>query len=260
MPTDRIEDDALAQGPLADRQLVDVEEVHRGREELGPGDDELDSLGVESLDLLALRGRRFEQLAVQRLELLAREAELVERTGDRLVASGGDHLGEIFERATAADRQLGLELRDLDREWAEDVDEVLAQPATITLGDGIGAHELRAEPRDAEPLACGPLQAGRVAHHDLDAPATEVEAQRGARVDQHRGADRGEDQAGFLEPVDDVRGDAGLRLDAIEHRVTVGGAPQRARGAARAPRSRRLPRRAGGTGAWSGPRRPPRQT
>ncbi len=86
-----------------------------------------------------------------------------------------------------------------------------------------------AEPRDAEPLAHGPLQAGRVADHDLDAPAAEVEAQRRPGIDQHRGADRGEDEPGLLEPVDDVRADAGLRLDAIEDRVTVGGAAQRAR-------------------------------
>ena len=55
---------------------------------------------------------------------------------------------------------------------------------------GIGAHVLRAQAGDAEPLARRPLQPGRVADHDLDAPAAEVEAERGAGIDQDRGADR----------------------------------------------------------------------
>ena len=39
----------------------------------------------------------------------------------------------------------------------------------------------------------------------------------------------GEDEPRLLEPVDDVGGDAGLGLDAVEHRVAVARAAQRAR-------------------------------
>ena len=107
--TDRVEHDALAQRPLADRELVDLEQLHRGGEELRAGDDEVDPLGVEALDALALRRRRREQLVVERLELLARERQLVERAGDRLVAARRDHVREVLERAAAPDRHLRLE-------------------------------------------------------------------------------------------------------------------------------------------------------
>ena len=153
MTTDCVEDDALSQRPLTDRHLVDLEQLHRDREELGPGDDELDPLRVEALDLLALaRGGRHE-LLVQGFELRARERELVQGAGDRLVTPRRHHLGEIFERAAAADGELRLELHDVDGERTEDVDEVLAEATAVALRDGVRVHELCTESRDPESFA-----------------------------------------------------------------------------------------------------------
>ena len=63
----------------------------------------------------AIGGLRREQLLVQREELLARDRELVQRRGGVLVAPRRDHLGQVLERAAAADRELGFERLDLAR-------------------------------------------------------------------------------------------------------------------------------------------------
>jgi hypothetical protein len=102
---------------------------------------------------------------VQRLELLPREAELVQRAGDRLVPSRRDHVGDVLQRAAAADGELGLEAHDLDGTRAEHVDEVLAQATPVALADRVRAHVLGGEAGDDEPHASGPNQSRRVADH-----------------------------------------------------------------------------------------------
>ena len=106
----------------------------------------------------------------------------------------------------------------------------VAQRAAVALGDRVGAHVLGAEPRDAERHAGGPRQAAGVADHHLEAPAAEVEAHRGRRVEHDRRADRTEDQARLLQPADHLDAHAGFRLDAVDHLAAVLGAPDRAGG------------------------------
>ena len=60
-------------------------------------------------------------------------------------------------------------------------------------------------------------------------PPPRSKHKRGARIDQHRGANRGEDEARFFEAVDHVGRDPGLGFDPVEHRVTVAGTPERTR-------------------------------
>ena len=55
---DGVEHDALAQRPLADGQLVEVEQLHRGREEHRAGGDEVDAPGLEALEPAPLRRLR----------------------------------------------------------------------------------------------------------------------------------------------------------------------------------------------------------
>ena len=169
---------------------------------------------------------------MERLELVAGERQLVERAGDRLVAARRDHVREVLERAAAADRHLRLEAHDLDRERAEHVDEVLAQPAPVALRDRVGVARTRAlsraTPSRSLAAQCRPVESPTMIS-TLPPPRSKHSA--GPGIDEDRGADRGEDQPRLLEPVDDVGGDAGLGLDAVEHRVAVGRAAERARGA-----------------------------
>ena len=65
----RVEHDALAQRPLADRELVELERVHRGGQHHRPGDDEVDPSGVEAVDAQAVGGLRGDEVLVQREEL-----------------------------------------------------------------------------------------------------------------------------------------------------------------------------------------------
>ena len=65
----RVEHDALAQRPLADGQLVEPEQLHRGGEHHRAGDDEVDAAGVEALDAQAVGRRRGQEVLVQREEL-----------------------------------------------------------------------------------------------------------------------------------------------------------------------------------------------
>ena len=225
--TDRVEHDALAQRPLADRELVEAEHVHRGGEHHRPGHDQVDAPGVEAVDAQPVGGGRRHEVVVQGEELAAVDGELVQRGRRVLVAPRRHHLGQRLERAAAPDRELGLERRDLVHDRREHVLDVVAQRAPVALGDRVGAHELGAEAGDAERDAGGPHQAAGVADHHLEAAAAEVEAQRGRRIEHHRRAHRAEDQAGLLEAADHLDVHAGLGPDAVDDLAAVGGAPDR---------------------------------
>ena len=88
--------------------------------------------------------------------------QLVQRAGDRLVAPGGDHLRQVLERAAAADRHLRLEALHVDRERAEHVDQVLAQPAPVALRDRVRARRTarsrRATPSRSLAAHCRPVE------------------------------------------------------------------------------------------------------
>ncbi len=223
--TARVEHDALAQRPFADRQLVEAEDVHRGGEHHRPGHDEIDPPRVEAVDPQPVGGGRRHQVGVHGEELAAVDGELVQRGRRVLVAPSRDHLGQRFERATAPDRELRLVRRDLVHDGREHGLDVVAQRAAVAFGDRIGADELGAEARDAEGDARRPHQAAGVADHHLEAAAAEIEAQRGRRVEHHRRADRAEDQARLLEPADDLDVHAGLGPDAVDDLAAVGGTP-----------------------------------
>ena len=56
---------------------------------------------------------------------------------------------------------------------------------------------------DAEREAAFPTEAGRVADHDLDAAAADVDAERGRGLEHDACPHRGEDEPSFLDAVDD---------------------------------------------------------
>jgi hypothetical protein len=170
---------------------------------------------------------------VQLEELLAADRELVERAGDVLVTAGRGHVGEVLERATAADGHPRRQRPDLGGDGRERVLEPVAQRLPVAFRQRVAVHELGGQPGHPEVLARRPLEAGRVAHHDLEAAAAEVEAQRRRRFEQHAGAHRTEDQSRFGEAVDHLDLDPRLDLDAVDELVTVGGEAHRARGASR---------------------------
>ena len=92
-------------------------------------------------------------------------------------------------------------------------------------------HELGGEPADAEGHARRPAEPGRVADHDLDAAAADVDARARARA-RAPGSTRTarEDEAGLLEPADDLHLHSGLGLDAVDQLAAVRGGADRARG------------------------------
>ena len=90
----RVEHDPLTQRPLADGELVEVEHVHRGREDQGPGDDEVDAAGVEAVHAEPLGRGRGHEVLVQGQELAAVDGELVQRGRRVLDSPGRHHLGQ----------------------------------------------------------------------------------------------------------------------------------------------------------------------
>ena len=103
------------------------------------------------------------------------------------------------------------------------------QCASVALGERIGADELGREARDAEGEAGGPLHPARIADHDLEASAAEVEAHRRRGVEHDGRAYRAEDQPRFLVPTDDVHGHSRLLPDAVHELRAVLGPADRAR-------------------------------
>ena len=157
-------------------------------------------------------------------ELLTCDRELVQRGGGILGAPRGHHLGQVLERAAAADRELGFERLDLRDDRRERLDDARPQCAAVGLRDRIRVDAVGGEAGDPERHAGCPHHAAGVAHHDLEAAATEVEAHRGRGIEHDRGAERAEDQARLLLAADDLDVHAGLRPDAVDELAAVRGA------------------------------------
>jgi hypothetical protein len=124
---DGIEQDPLAQRPFADRHLVEVEHLHRSRQEHRAGDDEIDAARFEPDHPPPLGCFRSDDLVVQGQELVARERELVERGGQLRAAPGRGHGGKVLQGAAAADDELGLERANLAGDRAQCSREVRTQ-------------------------------------------------------------------------------------------------------------------------------------
>ena len=159
------------------------------------------------------------------------DPQAVRAGGDLAVVVRGGQPGEVVDRAARADRHPRLAAANL----VDDRRELVADPRSRARSrsprdGGSDCTSSRGEPADAEGHARGPAQAGGVADHDLDAAAADVDAQRRRGLEHQAGPDRGEDQAGLLEPADHLDLDAGLGLDAVDELAAVRRGADRARG------------------------------
>ena len=163
-----------------------------------------------------------QELLVQRQQLVAAEAELVDRPGARAGAAGGHHPGQVAERAAAADghRRLAGGPRRRRGGPARSVTRFSSRRTSSAVK---GSPVTSSAERRATPSAHArrPLQRRAVADHDLEAAAAQVEAQRRARVDDHAGPHRLEDEPGLLLAADDPDLDAGLGGHAVDDLAAV---------------------------------------
>ena len=139
------------------------------------------------------------------------------------------HAREIVDRAARPDAHPRRAADDVGHERLEHRADVLFEPLAFGLRRRVVADELGGEPADAERHALGPAQPGRVADHELDAAAADVDAERRRRVDHDARAHRREDEASLLEAADDLDLDAGLVLDPVDELAAVRGGAHRAR-------------------------------
>ena len=149
--------------PLADRQLVEVEQLHRGGEEHRAGDDEVDAARLEPVHACAAR-----------TPSTPGSRRAAARNSSRVNVSWLSDAGTCAPRraATMAARSSRVPLlpttsfgsnaahvtRDAVR---SDVVRCVAQRASVRLRDRVGVDELGGEAGDAEVLARRPLQLRR---------------------------------------------------------------------------------------------------
>ena len=202
-----------------------------------------------------------EDLLVQRLELVARDGELVQRRRRFLVAprrrpSARGTRACRCSRPRASARRSSTSLRA--GASSSTIRSCRARRSRFESGSECTSSAVRrATPSGRLVAHCIPRC---VADHHLEAPAAEVEAHARARGRAPPTARIAlEDQARLLVAADDLDVDAGLVLDAVDELGAVRGAADRARRLGeRLDRVRRR-RRAGGTGApWRRPGRRPR--
>ena len=228
---DGVEHDALAERPLRDGQRLELELLHRGREEHRAGNHEVDPAGVESRPCGAVRTPLAPRMSLYNGSSSSRVmVSWFSDAGRLLVAPRRHHLCEALERAAAPHRELRREGLDLLARRRELLHDPIMQRPAVALRERIRVHELGREARDAEREAGGPLHPARVADHDLEASSAEVEAHRGRRIEHHGRADRAEDQSRLLVAADDIDDDAGFLPDAVDELGAVRGAADRARG------------------------------
>ena len=227
---DRVEDDPFAQRPFADRDLVEVEHVHGDREKRGSRDDELGAFLFEPRHPPAVGHLRPHDALVHGQEVGAGDGELVARAGLVARLELGDHRCEIAEGATTADGHLGGEGRDLLGDGRQHLVQVLLEGLALALRRRIGVDESLGEPADSEVEAGDPQKSVCIAHHELDAAAAEVDAQRRRRIDHDARADRAEDEARLLLTVDHLDVDAGGLFDAVDELASVRRTADRAGG------------------------------
>ena len=175
----RVEDDPFPQRPVAGDHLVDVEHVEDGGEEGRARGQELGALVLDAGQAAPLGGGHLHDAALEGAEPLGVDAQPVGAGRHVAVFAGDRQPGEVVDGPARTDRHLRLTAADL----VDDRSEVGADPpleiGEVVLRRGIGPHQLGGEAPDAQRHARGPAQARRVADHELDAAATDVDAQRG---------------------------------------------------------------------------------
>ena len=124
----------------------------------------------------------------------------------------------------------GSRLRTSAHERFETGAHALVEPLAIGFRRRVVVHALRGQPPDAEREARRPPQSRRVADHDLDAAAADVDAERGRGFEHDARAHGREHEPRLFVAVDHLDLDAGLGLDAVDELAAVRRGADRARG------------------------------
>ena len=189
----RVEHDAFAQRPVARGQPVEAEQLERdgeqrrtGGQELGaacssrPGSRRRSEVFAFTMRRAARRCRR----AVARSAFVL--AGIVRSPGRSATARRARSLSVPLVPTAS----FGFRLRtSCDERLESGPDPVVERVCASARDGGSSSDALGGEPADAERDARGPAQPGRVADHELDAAAADVDAERRARA-RARGSPR----------------------------------------------------------------------
>ena len=185
---DGVEHDAFAERPLADGELVEVEQLHRGGEHHRPRDDEVDAAGVEALDTGG--DRRPSTRAAPCAARGTPRASIVSwlsvagASSSRRAATISARFSSVPLLPTAS---LGSNVLDLARRPARAprrcAPAARAGRASRSDPSGRSSAVRRATPSGT---LVAHIRLLGVADHHLEAAATEVEAHRGRGIEHDR--------------------------------------------------------------------------
>jgi hypothetical protein len=228
---DVVEDEALAQGQVAQHELLRTECPEDRVEENRARDGQIGPARVQS-------GHRQPLLQIHVRERLA---ELVERPRpDAETAEIPDFLARVLCRRQRAEAENGAggshdALKPPPAKLREKCPclflDVPHQPAFVPRADGIALHEAFRHPDDAQLEAARQSSLRRPAPRDLDTAAPDVHHHGLAALEVGAVGGRQMDEPCLLGAGDDLRVDAGLLRDGIEEIAAVLGLPCSARGA-----------------------------
>ncbi len=270
---DVVEQDPLAQRPLAQHQLPRAEALQDGVEEDRAGHDDVRPRLVEAGDLQA-------RLHVGGGDPLPEGVDLV--GGHRGVVQGVRHLAPALEgeRAQGEDRPRradhGVEPGGADalHVGLQHLVEMLHEPGVVAGGERIGPDEVLGEAQHADLLGDAQLQGVPAPQRQLDAAAADVHHQRAPPLEVDAVEGGQVDEPRLLVAGDRARPDVELAADRLQEVLAVPGlahgrgghgehlvrpralAPGACTCGARPPRAS-WPRRRGGRGRGCAPRGAP---
>ena len=225
----RVEHDALAQRPVARDHLGDLEHVEDRGEERRARGEELGPLLLDAGQPAPLGRRHAHDPLLEGSEPVGVDAQAVRARRDVAVLARGGQPGEVVDRAARADRHSRLPAPHLLDDGGEPFPDAVLEGGAVGARRRVRLDELGRQAADPECDARRPAEAHRVADRDLDAPAADVDAQRGRGFEHEAGAHGREDEPRLFEAADHLHLHAGLGLDAVDELAAVRGRADRAR-------------------------------
>ena len=221
-PADRVDEHAVAQRGLAEREPLDPEHGGHGVEDQGAGDDDVGPARLEARHLGAAgSGAVTDELVDDTGQLGRRELEAVVRP-QRLGAGGrvGD-VGDRFGGPRGGDGDLEAVLVDRPLEVAEDAPHVLPAVGDRSRRDVAAREEAVRQADRADLEAACRERLAALAEQQLRRSAADVDEEDPPVEDGHRLEHAEVDQAGLLGAGDDLDVDARLGAGAVEEGLGV---------------------------------------
>ncbi len=224
-----VENQAFAQGEVAERELVRPERANDGVEEHRTGHDQVGPARIQAGNLEALLQAQIDDGLAKAMQLLRRNSKVASVVGHAAALLGRSHGAQAENRTGGADHAIESGGHDAPHMIGNLRRHVLDELPLVLATDRIGPHEAFRQANHPELEALRELHLGAGSQRDLHASATDVDGHRRFAGDVHAVHRREVDESRFFNAGNDLRSNAGLALDCRQEFAAVLGFACRAR-------------------------------